>query len=369
MTLHLAGKVARLIGDLRTIFALVSLIEHDMERRIVARHALVKIDALLVRLPELKNEIRDALPQKRKKDVANLEKLIKRLRNDYDGTELNRVRDGLSAHALKIDPKSVDDAWRFMCATTFGVIASDLEEIEDELIRLRGVSHIPAGAVNVDPAWRKLWRQADWLGEPSKPRFAVIYPAMGTAGIVSPLSLHDVQDVSIRAAGLATYLRQVRILIEPTSPGSVAERLFAEIMLNDYCALWELLFDSNVANQYSSSDDCVLDHWRQLKTPMQGAACLAALKAHPHPDFTRWTSDLRDKVSAHIDPAAPIWAGDLSHWPMTRAELFAEAGRVVTAVYRCAHQDLRSKVLFMKPTPINGAADLAAQRGRSWDDA
>lgn len=369
MPVHLPGKVSRLIGDLRTIFALVDCIEHDMEKRIVARHVLVKIDALLLRLPELKNEIRDALPQPRRRAVAPLEALIKRLRNDYGGTELSLVRDALEAHALKLDLEDINDAWRFMCATTFGVLASDIEDIEAEIAKLRGTKHVHAGSANVDSGWCTLWRRDDWLGDPSAKRYVVIYPAIGTANVGAVLPNHAVHDVTIRAAGLATYLRQVRILIEPTSPGSNAERVLAEIMVNDYCALWELLFDSNVANHYGNQDDCVLDHWKKLPDPMDGAKCLAKLECEPNPYFNKWRSEVRDKVSAHVDPNEPIWATDLSHWPMTRTELIDEAGRVVSAAYHCALEDIRTKVLFMPPTQINGDFRLAGQEGRSWDEA
>lgn len=44
MAKHLPGKVARLISDFLTIGELTKLIEHEMEKRIVARHGLVKLE-------------------------------------------------------------------------------------------------------------------------------------------------------------------------------------------------------------------------------------------------------------------------------------------------------------------------------------
>ena len=67
MAKHLPGKVARIISDFLTIGELTKLIEHEMEKRVVARHGLVKLDALLNLVARLKNEFRDTLPPGQKK--------------------------------------------------------------------------------------------------------------------------------------------------------------------------------------------------------------------------------------------------------------------------------------------------------------
>jgi hypothetical protein len=112
MAKHLPGKVARAIGDFLTIGDLTKLIEHEMEKRIVARHGLVKLDALLNLVARLKNEIRDALPPGQKKAVDQLEALIRRLRNDLANSDMETGRDAMAAHALRlnlmriVDPKN-----------------------------------------------------------------------------------------------------------------------------------------------------------------------------------------------------------------------------------------------------------------------
>jgi hypothetical protein len=82
MALHLPGKVSRLISDFLTIERLADLIEHELEKRVVARHGLVKLDSLLELLPRLKNEMRQALPANQRGRVADLERMIARLRKD-----------------------------------------------------------------------------------------------------------------------------------------------------------------------------------------------------------------------------------------------------------------------------------------------
>ncbi len=74
-----------------------------MEKRIVARHGLVKLDALLNLDFQLKNQMRDALSSKKKSEVGVLEELISRLRNDLAGSDMETGRDTLAALALRLD--------------------------------------------------------------------------------------------------------------------------------------------------------------------------------------------------------------------------------------------------------------------------
>ncbi len=232
MAKHLPGRVARLISDFLTIDELTKLIDHEMEKRIVARHGLVKLDALLSLIARLKNEIRDALPPGRKKDAEPLEGFIKRLRNDLDNSDMQAGRDAMAAHALHLDLMRIVDTWRCMGETTFGVLEADLKEIETELKRLSTAyppvfTYPGASAAPTDPTWRVFWRLESNLGDPARPRFANVYPGLATAGIVAPVpGGHPAQDATIRAVGLATFLRQVRIMLQPVSRASEVERLF-----------------------------------------------------------------------------------------------------------------------------------------------
>jgi hypothetical protein len=374
MAKHLPGKIARLISDFLTIGELTKLIEHEMEKRIVARHGLVKLDALLKLIARLKNEIRDALPPSQKKDVDSLEGFIKRLRKDLENSDMETGRDAMAAHALRLDLIRIVDTWKCMGETTFGVLEGDLKEIDAELIRLstthpRILAYPGASASTVDPKWQAFWRHESNLGDPNRPRLANVYPGLATAGIVAPVpGGHPAQDATIRTTGLATFLRQVRIMLQAVSRGSEAERLFAEMMVNDYCALWELLFDSGVQNEHGQADLCVLDHW--MNEGFKGASCLAALKTKPHPDLDKWRQQVRNRNTAHVDADVDIWVADLKHWPMTIDELINDALRMIEAVRKCAALDIRSKIFFIPPSYLGGkeVVGLAAQEGRYWRD-
>lgn len=364
MAQQIPEKIARIINDFRTINLLINLIEHEMEKRIIARHGLIKIDALLELLPQLKNSIRR---QQSARAVARLERLIARLRQDYENSIMQKGRDALSAHSLLLDLKLVVQIWLFLGKTTFGVLLSDLDEIEQELLAVCP-GYRPEQGTNIDAEMQTKWRQQTHLGDPTRPRYACIYPALATAGIISALpTTARSQENLVRAAGLATFLRQVRILADCAPPHSTTDRLFAEILLNDYLALWELLFISQVRNDYGASDDCLLEYWQ--REGWEGAACLAKLKANPHPQIDIWRSQVRNKFSAHVDPRAPLANWELSAWPMTVEELFIEVESVVRQLEKCARCDIRSKVFFIPPTALDkNVLGLTGQEGKLWNE-
>ena len=205
MAKHLAGKVARAIGDFITIGALIKLVDHEMEKRIVARHGLVKLDALLKLSAQLKNEIKNSLPVKQKQAVKNLEALIARLRKDLEKSDLEMGRDALAAHSLRLDLLRIVDAWKCMGQTTFGVLEADLLQIDTELSNLTSrhptVLQYPGASIaTIDTEWQVIWRQEQHLGDPIRPRLANIYPGFATAGVVSPVpGGNQAQDATIRA--------------------------------------------------------------------------------------------------------------------------------------------------------------------------
>jgi hypothetical protein len=58
MACDLNIKTARLISDFRAVFKLVEFIEHELEKRIVARLGLIKVEALIALAGAYKNEIK-----------------------------------------------------------------------------------------------------------------------------------------------------------------------------------------------------------------------------------------------------------------------------------------------------------------------
>jgi hypothetical protein len=368
MSQDLPQKVARMIGDFRGIHAIVGLIEHEMEKRIVARHAWVKLDALLELLGRLKNEYRRKFLNNNGNKVRPLESLIARLRKDLDNSPIIALRDTMAAHGLKVDLAKIDENWRFLNATTFGVLECDLAELDAELARIAGSAHVTPPVVAVDPTWTSAWRRH--FGDPKVKRMVVIYPGIATADVLTIIpNANAAQDATLRAAGLATFLRQVWVMMDIIPNGSEADRLFAEILLNDYMALWELLFIGGIKNDYGSVDKSLLDHWRAAPDPWGGANALAILGQHPHPDLDTWRTH-RNKVTAHAGPDIPFAEMELANWPMTPDGIITEARRVVLRFVDCARQDIRSQMLVRAPVAVPGVEELSGnQAARRWDES
>lgn len=367
MSKDLPEKIARLIDDFATLSGLTELIEHEMEKRIVARHALVKIEGILLLLARYKNAIRINKFAGSPRPVQQLDALIARLRNDYQGSVMETGRDTMVAHALQLDLLRVVETWQFLGRSMFQILGEDLAEIAAELVAL-DFGYKPVKHVSLDPKMQRIWRQDNFLGDPNQSRFATIYPGLGTAGIASPLpTMAQAQENAIRAVGLITFMRQTRILAEVSEEGTSLRRIFSEIMLNDLVALWELLFTSHVPNEHGAVDDCVLDYWTQQG--WRGATCLQALKKRPPEGFEEWRIKIRNKYTAHIDADADFSGWDLTSWPMTADRLMNECGRIANDFARCCGMDSRSKMLCMPPTPIRGIVGLTGQEGKHWSDS
>lgn len=365
MSQDLPQKVARLIGDFRSIHALVDAIEHEMEKRIVARHAWVKLDALLNLVSRLKNEYRRTFCGNDGTKVAKLEALIARLRKDLEKSPITRLRDAMAAHGLQLDLKKIDEDWRFLDATTFGVLESDLLELDDELSRISGATHAAPHIIAVGPAWRGEWRKH--FGDPGVRRMVSIYPGIATADVLALIpTLNVSQDATMRAAGLATFIKQVWELIDVVPQGSEADRLLTEILLNDYLALWELLFEGDVQNDYGSVDSSLLDYWRDPRDPWRGSDALEELGRNPHRHLDEWRLH-RNKVTAHVDPDIPFRAMELANWPMSSDDVITECRRFVQAFARCAELDPRSGPIVTPPKAAPLVPELRGnEQKRRW---
>lgn len=361
----LPQKVARLIGDFRSLHALAQAIEHEMEKRIVARHAWVKLDALPNLVSRLKNEYRRVFLNNDGRKVKDLEALIARLGKDLEQSPITRLRDAMAAHGLQLNLKQIDEDWRFLNATTFGVMESDLVQLDNELARISGAAHVAPHMISVDPAWPNAWRQH--FGDPGVRRMVSIYPGIATADVVALIpTLNVAQDATMRAAGLATFMKQIWELIDVVPPGSEADRLLAEILLNDYLALWELLYVGHVQNDYGSVDKSLLDYWRDPKDVWIGRGALEQLGQNPHPQLDVWRTH-RNKVTAHMDPDMPYQAMELSNWPMSSDDIILECRRFVREFARCAELDPRSGVIVKPPKAAPLLTELRRnEQQRRW---
>lgn len=367
MAKHLPGKISKLISDFLTIVDLTELIQHEMEKRMVARHGLIKLDAILKLTPRHKNELKGLLPNGAVA-VKKLEAILAQLRKDYDGSGLATGRDAMSAHALNLDLQRIVDTWSFMNMTTFGVLASDLSDLDQEF-SLLDQNYPKARSFRLEKEWQDDWATDALLGPPTRPRMAIIYGGLATAGIVSAIPGGTlVQDATIRVSGLMTFIHQLDRLIAPLPLNCEARRILSEIYLIDFCAMWEALFTSGVKNEHGIPVPSMLEQWRA--DAWNGITELETLEQNPHPEFQIWRKEIRDRIAAHLDPDIDIWMIDMSRWPMKFEDLRNEAYRVINAIVSAARDEIRARVFFMPPTSMgDDVIGLAAQEGRHWDES
>ena len=179
-----------------------------------------------------------------------MEGYIKRLRTDLENSDMETGRDAMVAHALHLDLMRIVDTWKCMGETTFGVLGGPSQGDR----RRAGVNF---------NCLSKKFRISRCFCFVSRSEMASILRTSPTSVIRTGLGSQTfIQGLQLRAS-LLRFRAAIQprmqpsalldsqpscdrseILLQAVSRGSEVERLFAEMMVNDYCALWELLFIS-----------------------------------------------------------------------------------------------------------------------------
>ena len=103
---------------------------------------------------------------------------------------------------------------------------------------------------------------------------------------------------------------------------------------------------------------------------MDGSRLLSSAQVEAHPRFEIWRGEVRNKITADVDPDVEIWKADVAHWPFTVDELTNELLRVIERFRASARQDPRAKMFFIPPTELGpDVIGLTGQEGRSWAEA
>src|SRR5262245_22894891 len=129
MTIDLAKKAAHLARDFRATLQFVEFIPYELEKRIIARLGLVKIEALHSIVGAYKNKLKRSACGGRGNEIAELERLIDRLRTDIEGG-IRAARNAQAGHSLTLSLKEIPEHWLFMGHLTFLILSQDIAEIE-----------------------------------------------------------------------------------------------------------------------------------------------------------------------------------------------------------------------------------------------
>lgn len=362
----LAAKVSLLIGDFWAAEALAGAIEHEFEKRIVARSGLLKLDSLLQLARQYKNQIRDGLAPPQKVKTRQLEQLLGRLAKDH-ADAIGKARDVLSAHQLLLTFGDFGEQWLFMNSDTFGVLRLDLEEIDRELQSLDA---------RYPPAWRPSSIPSTWpdtwitvLGPANDTRMLCDFSGFWNPGTVGFIFGHSgFQDHNALASGLSTRLCQTINLASPmveSGPENSYRRLLAELLVADLCSLEEILYTGK-RNNYGVSMPPLSNVWKDGNHA--GTSDLLAARAYLPANMATIRSHLRNQIACHVDSSILAVDLELSRWPVDLRRLESEVLVFLRHLYLASRKDIRTSVFYSPSRPLKNVDQLAYKREMmSWN--
>ena len=354
-------KIARLIGDFWAVAELTNYIEHELERRIVARLGLLKIDALSNLILVYKNNLRSRYHGHA--TMSELEPLVARLRIDHD-KGIRAIRHSLVGHSLHLSPEQIEEGWLFPKKSSYDILSSDLIEIDKALCSIDATDYLGSeGVLPIPGDVKNSWRQPELLGDPEQIRAVLVYAGIWSPGVTSIVPGNTtVQDVSLRVAGLMTYLLQVYRLTLPIPFNfrpAIYRRLLYELLVSDLVALKEAIYVGPPSNKYGATTTSMLDEWRQNFPNHQGVQELQDFHAQIPVEFSGWKEDLRNKVIAHVDMGIPIESMEMNNWPINLRQFMDFVECFSNAIFAAARHDIATSALFVPPTPLNNVLGLA----------
>lgn len=180
------------------------------------------------------------------------------------------------------------------------------------------------------------------------------------------------QDVTLRVAGLMTYLLQVEKLTVPVPfhfRPAVYRRLLYELLVSDLVALEETVYHGPPSNRYGPTTTSMLDEWTQGFQNHQGINELHGFRGQIPVEFSTWKQDLRNKIIAHVDGGISIESMEMHNWPIDFRDFvdFVESFRI--AILDAARHNIATRALFIPPTPLENVLGLARNDDPLlWDD-
>ena len=361
MQTDIPAKIARLIGDFWAVRELVNYIEHELEKRIVARLGLFKIDALSNLLPAYKNDLRSRYHGHRK--IGELQRLVSQLRIDHDNG-IRATRHSLVGHSLHLPPERIGEGWLFLKKSSYDILTGDLHEIDRLLSSIDTTGYPGAEAAPPIPGNLRIrWRQPELLGNPEKVRHVQVYAGIWSPGVSSIVPGNTtVQDVTLRVASLMTYLLQVDRLTVPIPfhfRPPIYRRLLYELLVSDLVALEEAVYRGPPSNRYGPTTTAMVDEWQQSFQGHRGVDELHIFRAQIPVEFSSWKEDLRNKIIAHVDGGIPVESMEMNNWPINLRQFMDFVEDFSNAIFAAAKHDIATRAVFIPPTPLRNVLGLA----------
>jgi len=366
MSIDLNIKAARLISDFRAVSALVEFIEHELEKRVIARLGLIKIEALASIAATYKNQIRNNLGPGRRQTVTRIEALLAQMRCDLE-TGIRAMRNVMGGHLLQLNTNEVQDHWLFMGHSTFTILSQDLDNIDAEFRALDpaypGATTPPA----LDPELLTFWRSPEHLGPPDGVRVVNMQTGLWTPDVVAPVVRgQGFQGASVRVFGLRLSIRQEGLILLPfwLRGGAIStyERLLIELSVVDFFSLEEAIFDGNQRGATPS----LVDEWASIAPPHQAARYLVQLRGRLSASRADWRDNVRDKICAHMDLEIPAADLEVERWPMAIPDFNAEMNRLCGLLAEAARLDSRTLAFIGPALPVGRLGTPQGQDILRW---
>ena len=209
---------------------------------------------------------------------------------------------------------------------------------------------------------RHHWRRPDLLGDPEQVRHVHVYAGIWSPGVSTMVPGTTVQDVTLRVAGLMTYLLQVNRLLAPIPfhfRPPIYRRLLYELLVSDLVALEEAVYHGPPANKYGPTTTSMLDEWQQSFPNHQGVQDLRSFRVQIPAEFSNWKEDLRNKTIAHVDPGISVESMEMINWPIDLRQFMDFMDAFCNAISEAAGHDMETGVLFIPPTTLRNVLGLA----------
>jgi hypothetical protein len=364
MAVELAKKISHLARDFRATLELVEFIPYELEKRIVARLGLVKIEALHGILGAYKNQLKRASSGSDQNKIVDLERLIERLKRDIDGG-IRAARNAQAGHNLTQSFQEIPEHWLFMGHSTFSILSDDIAEIET-LIQLIDANYRAAPVpLPAAPSLLLAWAHPSVLGPPNAVRFAQVYAGPWTPDVASILpGGHPMQDAGLRVLGLCIMLRQLGMVLVPmiASEGydSVRTRLLHELAMIDLFALEEAVYEGNPRGNTTS----LVAEWTAENHP--AVAYLVAARGKLNQGRNQWRDQIRNKVCAHMDLDVSAAMLEMPNWPMVPQEFHDAVGQLCMFVVQAARMDIRTSIMTTPVSALKGVVGLGSIKAPNW---
>lgn len=366
MSVDLPQKIAHLCRDFRATLAFVEFIPYELEKRIVARLGLVKIEALASIAGTFKNELKRVYRATKPTEIAHLETLLTQLRRDV-GKGIRECRNAQAGHSLALQIKAIPDQWLFMGHSSYSILVDDLNKIEAAIAAIEPaytplqLPPLPDAGILAD------WAATDGLDNPADIRFAQVYAGPWTPDVASVFpGGHPMQDASLRVMGLSVMIRQMGLLLRPffhrgEEYGPWAQ-LLTELGLIDLFSLEEAVFDGNVQGATPS----LIDEWAAIRHP--GVPALAASRALLPAARLGWRDNIRNKVCAHMDLYVRGAMLDMRNWPLDLGKFDLAINALCNSIRTAARADIRTRYIGIPVTKLNNVVALAGPQSPKWAD-